>query len=392
MREGRPEVDPESGPDARRHEDVQRRSLGRVRMMDAPQDRQHERRHVGPRRVEVETLRGREDAVEQLAIHRAAKDPQRDTVVEWLAGCATAFDLGRSAFSSSCQAWWRQALTWHVSPTSPAAYQPILRSDTLPTAQAEDPWTNEPDRGAIYRRIGVEPIINGATTMTYLGGSLMPPEVVEAMRAGRPRLRRPERTAGRRRSPDRRADRNEAAFVSGGAAAGLFLSAIVCMSRDTADAARATGRPRRPATRVPHPPRPPDPVRPRDRARRRAARRDRICRPAPRWPTWNAPSALGRRPSSSSPARIWRGGALPLETVVRDRASPRRPGDRRRGRPAAAGREPLALHGGRRRHRAVQRRQGAARSRQHRARPRPSPIRRPVRRRSRLHDSGSAGR
>ena len=40
-----------------------------------------------------------------------------------------------------------------------------------------------PERGAIYRRIGVEPIINGATTMTYLGGSLMPPEVTDAMAA-----------------------------------------------------------------------------------------------------------------------------------------------------------------------------------------------------------------
>ena len=37
-------------------------------------------------------------------------------------------------------------------------------------------------RGAVYRRIGVEPIVNGSTTMTRLGGSLMPAEVVEAMR------------------------------------------------------------------------------------------------------------------------------------------------------------------------------------------------------------------
>ena len=58
------------------------------------------------------------------------------------------------------------------------------RSDTLATAQREA-TRDQNERtatGAIYRRIGVEPIINGATTMTYLGGSLMPPEVVEAMR------------------------------------------------------------------------------------------------------------------------------------------------------------------------------------------------------------------
>ena len=91
------------------------------------------------------------------------------------------------------------------------------------------------DRGAIYRRIGVEPIINGATTMTYLGGSLMPPEVVEAMRRASEcfvDLYELQAAVGRRIAE---LTRNEAAFVSGGAAAGLFLSAAVCMARDTAD-------------------------------------------------------------------------------------------------------------------------------------------------------------
>ena len=36
--------------------------------------------------------------------------------------------------------------------------------------------------GAIYRRLGVEPIVNGRSTFTILGGSLMPPEVLDAMR------------------------------------------------------------------------------------------------------------------------------------------------------------------------------------------------------------------
>jgi L-seryl-tRNA(Ser) seleniumtransferase len=93
--------------------------------------------------------------------------------------------------------------------------------------------TREP--GAIYRRIGVEPIINGATTMTYLGGSLMPPEVVEAMRQASEcfvDLYELQDAVGRRIAE---LTRNESAFVSGGAAAGLFLSAAVCMARDVAD-------------------------------------------------------------------------------------------------------------------------------------------------------------
>ena len=36
----------------------------------------------------------------------------------------------------------------------------------------------------IYERIGVKPCINAMATVTFLGGSLMPPEVMEAMREG----------------------------------------------------------------------------------------------------------------------------------------------------------------------------------------------------------------
>ncbi len=94
---------------------------------------------------------------------------------------------------------------------------------------------NATERGAIYRRIGVEPIVNGATTMTYLGGSTMPPEVVEAMRQASESfvdLYELQTAVGRRIAE---LTRNEAAFVTGGAAAGLFLSAVVCMARDSGD-------------------------------------------------------------------------------------------------------------------------------------------------------------
>src|SRR5207253_1979744 len=33
----------------------------------------------------------------------------------------------------------------------------------------------------VYTRLGVRPVINAAGVLTYLGGSLMPPEVVRAM-------------------------------------------------------------------------------------------------------------------------------------------------------------------------------------------------------------------
>ena len=91
------------------------------------------------------------------------------------------------------------------------------------------------ERGDVYRRIGVEPIINGATTMTYLGGSLMPAEVVEAMRQASEcfvDMYELQAAVGHRIAE---LTGNEAAFVSGGAAAGLFLSAAVCMARDTED-------------------------------------------------------------------------------------------------------------------------------------------------------------
>jgi len=89
--------------------------------------------------------------------------------------------------------------------------------------------------GTIYRRLGVEPIVNGRSTFTILGGSLMPPEVVEAMRQASEcfvDLLELQDAVGRRLAA---VTRNEAAFVCGGAAAGLFLAAAACMASETAD-------------------------------------------------------------------------------------------------------------------------------------------------------------
>ena len=72
--------------------------------------------------------------------------------------------------------------------------------------------------------LGLRPVINAAATLTKLGGSLMPPEVVAAMVAGSqtfldwPELQRAvgQRIAG--------LTNNEAAYISSGAAAGVTLA------------------------------------------------------------------------------------------------------------------------------------------------------------------------
>ena len=100
---------------------------------------------------------------------------------------------------------------------------------------ASKPPQRPPGPGAIYRALGVEPIINGSTTMTALGGSLMPPEVLDAMRAAADSfvdLYELQAAVGQRIAA---LTRNEAAFVSAGAAAGLTLAAAVSIARKTAD-------------------------------------------------------------------------------------------------------------------------------------------------------------
>ncbi len=91
------------------------------------------------------------------------------------------------------------------------------------------------ERGEIYRRLGVEPIINATTTLTILGGSLMRPQVLEAMRQASEcfvDLSELEACVGRRIAS---LTHNEAAFVCGGAAAGLFLTAAASMTAGVND-------------------------------------------------------------------------------------------------------------------------------------------------------------
>jgi len=90
---------------------------------------------------------------------------------------------------------------------------------------------------SIYQDLGMTPVINAHETITLWGGSIMPPEVLEAMREAEgtfvsiPELNR--------RVGERIAllTRNEAAFVTGGCAAALTVALAACITG--CDAAKA---------------------------------------------------------------------------------------------------------------------------------------------------------
>ena len=82
----------------------------------------------------------------------------------------------------------------------------------------------------IYESLGLRPIINANATLTRLGGSVMPAEVVEAMVEASKHfvdLGELQRAVGERIAE---LTRNEAAFVTSGAAAGLALATAACVA------------------------------------------------------------------------------------------------------------------------------------------------------------------
>lgn len=82
----------------------------------------------------------------------------------------------------------------------------------------------------LYKELGIRPIINASATLTRLGGSLMPPEVLQAMtEAARCFVDLPEL---QRRVGETLATltQNEAAYVCSGAAAGLALTTAACIA------------------------------------------------------------------------------------------------------------------------------------------------------------------
>ena len=84
----------------------------------------------------------------------------------------------------------------------------------------------------IYRKLGVQPVINCATTYTRLGGSIMAPHVAQAMAdsAGAfVNIFELQAAVGKRLAE---LTHNEAAYVSNGAAAALALATASAITGD----------------------------------------------------------------------------------------------------------------------------------------------------------------
>jgi L-seryl-tRNA(Ser) seleniumtransferase len=82
----------------------------------------------------------------------------------------------------------------------------------------------------IYDELGIRRIINGSATLTALGGSIMPPEVVRAMVEASQAfvdLHELQRKVGEEIA---RLTHNEAAYVTSGCAAALVLSTAACVA------------------------------------------------------------------------------------------------------------------------------------------------------------------
>lgn len=83
---------------------------------------------------------------------------------------------------------------------------------------------------AIYERLGIRTVINGNATLTRLGGSLMPPEVIAAMADAAKHFVDIVELQKRVGAEIARLTHNEAAYVSCGAAAALTLSTAACIT------------------------------------------------------------------------------------------------------------------------------------------------------------------
>src|SRR3712207_8550607 len=81
----------------------------------------------------------------------------------------------------------------------------------------------------IYERLGIRSIINARGTHTRLGGTLMPPEVLDAMREAAGAYVVLEELQAKASEVIVRATGAEAGMVTGGAAAGLLLGTAACV-------------------------------------------------------------------------------------------------------------------------------------------------------------------
>ena len=82
----------------------------------------------------------------------------------------------------------------------------------------------------IYDQLGVRKIINGSATLTMLGGSLMPPQVLAAMAEASQHFINIDELQDKVGRKLAELTHNEAAYISSGAAAGLVLSTAACIA------------------------------------------------------------------------------------------------------------------------------------------------------------------
>ncbi|MDE0555673.1 MAG: aminotransferase class V-fold PLP-dependent enzyme [Candidatus Poribacteria bacterium] len=97
----------------------------------------------------------------------------------------------------------------------------------------------------IYERLGIRTVINGNATLTRLGGSIMPPEVVAAMSDASKHFVDIIELQKRVGEEIAKLTHNEAAYVSCGAAAALTLSTAACITG--LDATKRENLPLRPS-------------------------------------------------------------------------------------------------------------------------------------------------
>jgi uncharacterized pyridoxal phosphate-dependent enzyme len=82
----------------------------------------------------------------------------------------------------------------------------------------------------IYDELGVRKVINGYATLTLLGGSIMPPEVLTAMAQAAQHFVDIDELQKKAGAKIAEWTKNEAAYVSCGASAGLVLSTAACIT------------------------------------------------------------------------------------------------------------------------------------------------------------------
>ena len=85
------------------------------------------------------------------------------------------------------------------------------------------------EAGRYYEQLGIRPVINASATLTALGGSLMPDEVVAAMGSAARSFIDLQQLQDRVGARLAELTGNEAGFVSCGAAAGITLAVAACL-------------------------------------------------------------------------------------------------------------------------------------------------------------------